>query len=226
MFLWLFNIYYDIINVLEKLKLNRKDIYMRIGVDLDGVVFDTEKSYRTYSELYDILKLKQNSKINNKELLLQKRFNWTNEQIDDFFRKYDEEIISTGNLMPGAKIVLNKLKEDGHKLFVISARGEVKFGLDGIEFDSASITDKMIKENGIDVFEKCYYKVKDKAKICIDEKIDIMIDDAYTNCLKLADSKIKTIYLKEAPSYDIVDNDYVITLYNWGEIYRYIYENS
>lgn len=28
---------------------------MKIGIDLDGVVFDSEKEYRVYSELYDII---------------------------------------------------------------------------------------------------------------------------------------------------------------------------
>ena len=34
----------------------------------------------------------------------------------------------------------------------------------------------------------------------------------------------KTIYLKDAPSYDL-ENEYVKMLYNWGEIYRYIKNN-
>ena len=35
---------------------------MKIGIDLDGVVFDSEKDFRVYSELYDLLELKINSK--------------------------------------------------------------------------------------------------------------------------------------------------------------------
>ena len=61
---------------------------MKIGIDLDGVIFDTEKTFRVYSELYDMLELKQNSKENNYELKLQDRFNWSEEQINDFFNKY------------------------------------------------------------------------------------------------------------------------------------------
>ena len=53
---------------------------MKIGIDLDGVVFDTEKEFRVYSELYDVLELKQNNKINNAELKFQDRFKWTKEQ--------------------------------------------------------------------------------------------------------------------------------------------------
>ena len=30
---------------------------MKIGIDLDGVVFDSEKEFRVYSELYDMLDL-------------------------------------------------------------------------------------------------------------------------------------------------------------------------
>ena len=50
---------------------------MKIGIDLDGVVFDTEKEFRVYSELYDMLELKRNSKRDNKALRFQDRFSWT-----------------------------------------------------------------------------------------------------------------------------------------------------
>lgn len=48
---------------------------MKIGIDLDGVIFDSEKEFRVYSELYDMIDLKQNSKLDNKELKFQDRFN-------------------------------------------------------------------------------------------------------------------------------------------------------
>lgn len=70
---------------------------MKIGIDLDGVIFDTEKTFRVYSELYDMLELKQNSKENNYELKLQDRFNWSEEQINDFLiniaENYERNII-------------------------------------------------------------------------------------------------------------------------------------
>lgn len=74
---------------------------MKIGIDLDGVVFDSEKEFRVYSELYDMLDLKQNSKINNKELKFQSRFKWTKEDIDGFLNKYHKQIIVESNFMPG-----------------------------------------------------------------------------------------------------------------------------
>ena len=47
---------------------------MRIGIDLDGVIFDSEKLYRIYSELYDIQDLKRNSLIDNKQVKFEKRY--------------------------------------------------------------------------------------------------------------------------------------------------------
>ena len=53
---------------------------MKIGIDLDGVVFDSEKGFRVYSELYDMIDLQQNSKVDNQELKFQDRFQWTQVQ--------------------------------------------------------------------------------------------------------------------------------------------------
>lgn len=60
---------------------------MKIGVDLDGVVFDSEKEFRVYSELYDTLDLKKNSKIDNRELKFQDRFQWSKEETENFLKK-------------------------------------------------------------------------------------------------------------------------------------------
>ena len=97
---------------------------MKIGIDLDGVVFDTEKEYRVYTELYDMLVLKQNSKIDNSELRFQDRFKWTEENSSDFLKRYHEKITREANYMPGAKDVLKMLKQDGHKLIMIQQEAE------------------------------------------------------------------------------------------------------
>ncbi len=86
---------------------------MKIGIDLDGVVFDSEKEFRVYSELYDMLDLKQNSKVDNKELKFQDRFKWTQEETNEFLNKYHKQIIVESNFMPGVKRVLQLLKQDG-----------------------------------------------------------------------------------------------------------------
>ena len=190
---------------------------MKIGIDLDGVVFDSEKEFRVYSELYDMIDLKQNSKLNNKELKFQDRFKWTQEETDGFLNKYHKQIIVESNYMPGVKRILNLLKQDGHSLILITARG-------GMNKDMIKITEERLKQSEMDIFDKYYWATENKDEICIKENIDIMIDDFYKKCESIADKKIKTIYLKDAPSYDLEENEYIKVLYNWGEIYRYIKE--
>lgn len=190
---------------------------MKIGIDLDGVVFDSEKEYRVYSELYDVIDLKKNSKINNQELKFQKRFRWTEEEIQGFIEKYHKQIVVKSNYMPGAKEVLKLLKAEGHLLVLITARG-------GLNKDMIKITEERFKNEGMEIFDKFYWATENKDEVCVKEHIDIMIDDSYDKCESIAKSKIKTIYLKDAPSYDLEENDYIKVLYNWGEIYRYIKE--
>ena len=188
---------------------------MKLGIDLDGVVFDSEKEFRVYSELYDMIDLKQNSKTDNRELKFQDRFQWTEKQTKDFLKKYHKQIIEESNFIPGVKKILTLLKEDGHSLILITARG-------GLNKDMIKITEERLKENGMYIFEKYYWATENKDEVCQKENIDIMIDDFCKNCENIASSKIKTIYLKDAPSYDLEENKYIKVLYNWGEIYRYI----
>ena len=190
---------------------------MRIGIDLDGVVFDSEKEFRVYSELYDMIDLKQNSKINNKEIKFQDRFKWTQEETDNFISKYHKQIIEESNFMPGVKRILNLLKGEGHNLIIVTARG-------GINKDMIKITENILKENNLDIFDKYYWATENKDEVCKKENIDIMVDDSLKQCKSIANSKIRVIYLKDAPSYDIEENEYIKVLYNWGEIYRYIKE--
>ena len=190
---------------------------MKIGIDLDGVVFDSEKEFRVYSELYDMIDLKQNSKRDNRELKFQNRFNWSQEEIQGFLKKYHKQIILESNFMPGAKRVLNLLKKDGHTLILITARG-------GLNKDMIKVTEERLKENNMDIFDKYYWATENKDEVCIKEHVDIMIDDFCEKCKSIANQKIKTIYLKDAPSYDLKENEYIKVLYNWGEIYRYLEE--
>ena len=192
---------------------------MKIGIDLDGVVFDSEKDFRIYAELYDIYDLKRNSTVDRQALRFQERFDWTEEEGKTFLERYHEKIVKESNYMPGAKMILQMLKEEGHELIIITARG-------GLNKEIVEITNERLKQDNMNIFNKYYFAVQNKGEVCEKEGIDIMIDDLRENCQKVAERKIKTIYFKDAPSYDMEENEHVKVLYNWGEIYRYIKESN
>ena len=192
---------------------------MKIGIDLDGVIFDSERIFRVYAELYDIIELKQNSLTDNREVKFQDRYNWTHEQMDDFMEKNQTNIIKECNFMPGAKEVVKLLKNEGHDLVVITARGNKKK-------EHIAITEDVLKKNDMYIFDKYIWGAEKKKEVCINEKLDLMIEDSDKNCKAISDAKIKTIYFKDAPNYEMKENEYLKTLYNWGEVYRYIKEVS
>ena len=192
---------------------------MKIGIDLDGVIFDSERIFRVYAELYDVIELHQNSIVDNREVKFQDRYNWPQSIIDDFLKKYQTYSIEKSEFIPGAKDVIKMLKEEGHELIIITARGDKKK-------EHITITEDILKKNDMYIFDKYIWGVENKSEICVNEKLDLMIEDSNRNCKAISDKKIKTIYFKDAPNYEMKENEYLKTLYNWGEVYRYIKEAS
>ncbi len=189
---------------------------MKIGIDLDGVVIDSETTFRTYEEIYDIDTLKDNNLINKEEPKFQARYNWTNEQEKEFIKKYFLKVSKESNLMSGFIGVYNLLKDQNHEFVVITARG-------GFVKKMKDDAIRLLEENNIN-FDKYYWQVDDKLEICKNENVDIMIDDDWRIVKKLADNSIKTLYFRDTNLVKLEENEYIKEVNNWGEIYRYIKE--
>lgn len=84
---------------------------MKIGLDLDGVVLDTEKQFRNEAELYDILKLNRNSTKDQSAQWTQDRYKWADDEKNEFIEKYLIEGTKKSHIMPGAKEVIELLKK-------------------------------------------------------------------------------------------------------------------
>lgn len=187
---------------------------MKIGLDIDGVIYDTENAFHYKAELYDLLELHKNGTVNN-EFWAQSRYSWTDEQQEEFKRRYFINVSKTANLKVGAKEVIELLKKDSHELIIVTARGgwkkemqyvmEEKFNIDELSFD------------------KYYWAIQDKVEICKNEQINIMIDDNPTICKEMVKNKIKTLYFRDVNREKLEENEYLKEVNNWGEIYRYIY---
>lgn len=191
---------------------------MKIGIDLDGVVIDSETTFRTYEEIFDIDTLKGNNLINQEEPKFQARYNWTDEQEKEFIEQYFLKVSKESNLMSGFIGVYNLLKSQGHEFIVITARG-------GFVKEMKDDAIRLLDENNIK-FDKYYWKVEDKLEICKKEKVDIMIDDDWKIIKRLADNEVKTLYFRDTNLMKLEESEYIKEVNNWGEIYRYIKEIS
>ncbi len=187
---------------------------MKIGIDLDGVVIDSETTFRTYEEIFDIDVLKGNNLVNKEEPKFQARYNWTEEQEKEFIEKYFLTVSKESNLMSGFIGIYNILKKQKHEFVVITARG-------GFIKEMKDDAIRLLNENNIE-FDKYYWKVEDKLEICKKENVDIMIDDDWKIIKRLADNQIKTLYFRDTNLMKLEENEYVKEINNWGEIYRYI----
>lgn len=190
---------------------------MKIGIDLDGVVIDSETTFRTYEEIFDIDILKGNNLINRKEPKFQARYNWTSNQEKEFIEKYFLKVSRESGLMSGFIAIYELLKKQGHEFVVITARG-------GYVKEMKDDAIRLLEENNIK-FDKYYWNVEDKLEICKKEKVDIMIDDDWNIIKKIAENKIRTLYFRDTNLMILEENKYIKEVNNWGEIYRYIKEN-
>lgn len=187
---------------------------MKIGIDLDGVVIDSETTFRTYEEIYDIDILKGKHLINKEEPKFQSRYNWTEDQEKEFIERYFLKVSKESNLMSGFIAVYKLLQNQGHEFIVITARG-------GFVKEMKEDAIRLLKENNIK-FDKYYWKIEDKLQICQKENIDIMIDDDWRIIKKLSDNGIKTLYFRDTNLKKLDETEYISEVNNWGDVYRKI----
>lgn len=189
---------------------------MNIGIDIDGVILDSESVFRTFAEIYDIENF--NKGVVNKDFFkVQDRFAWNEDIINEFMKAYGYNAERYAPLFPGVKEVLQRLKEMGHNLIVITARGLINKYEEQLAFER-------LEEEKLPL-DKIIVHALDKLPVCKKNNIDIMIDDSPHNVKVLSDNGIKCLYMRGINSWD-VGSDNVIDVYNWGEILRYFVDNK
>lgn len=187
---------------------------MNIGLDVDGVIFNTEEWLSIYAEIFDIETFKKDSLINPFEYYKEIQYDWDKEHSDEFLKTYLLKSTYDSTFIAGAVWVIKRLKELGHKIIIISARGN--------DYPEVlPVLEKRFEDEGLS-FDKIHWKIKNKLEICVNEKIDVMVDDRPSTCQKLSDNNIHTLYLKNESRVELKDNDYLKTVKNWGEIYKQI----
>jgi len=162
---------------------------MRIGIDLDGVVIDSENVWRVYEEIFAIEELNGRQIYDPKEPKVQGRYDYSKDEQKLFIDKYLLKGSKESNLKPGFLPIYEKLKKLGYVLIVITARG-----MHFEEMIKDALT--LLEENNI-VFDKYYWNIRNKVEICQKENIDIMIDDDYKIIEDLSKNNIKTLYFRD-----------------------------
>ena len=147
---------------------------MKIGLDIDGVILDFERTMRCYAEVYDLLLLKKNGVQKENEFDYLKRYDWTPEERKNFINDYlMYATLNKTALMPLVKEMLEFFEIEGYDYCFITARGLIK------EETKLAVIE-VFKRYGIPT-DKIYFAVRDKVSKCRKLGIDLMIEDKVEN---------------------------------------------
>ena len=139
---------------------------MKIGIDIDGVILDFERTMNSYAELYDLLILNKRGVVNKDKFSYLEKYDWSVAEKNDFVKEYlVYATINSTPFIPLAKEMIEFFELEGYEYEFITARGSLVS-----ETKEAIIT--LFNNNGIDI-TKIRFKVNDKVKTCINSNIDI-----------------------------------------------------
>ena len=182
---------------------------MKIAIDLDGVVFNSEMFFMASGEIYDSMILGKNSIVKPEEPRVQNKYSWNEEELQGYIDNYANSL--DFDIMPCAKIVIDALRED-NELYVISARGQ--FNPEEIDIAKRKLAEAQIE------FDHYCFGFLNKKEITKQQGIDIMIDDRYDVCQTLSEEGIFCLYFRMAGRKQVQENENLKEVYNWGEIFR------
>lgn len=188
---------------------------MKIGIDIDGVILDFERTMRTYAEMYDLLILRKKGVVNDKEFDYLKRYEWSKDEREKFINDYLlYATINATPLIPLIKEMLEFFEIEGLEYYFITARGLIK--------EETKEAVKLVFEKNNISTDNIYFGVKDKVAKCLELGINLMIEDNPNTCKLLVMNNIMTLYFRDKNSEILTSNKYLLEVSNIGEICRYV----
>ena len=190
---------------------------MRVGIDIDGVLTNIERFIIDYGSKFC---LENNIPLKIKEGIYdeQETFGWTEEQTIKFWNEY---IIYYATEYPPrefASEVLKKLKEDGHEIYLLTARNN--YGVPSAFLNKMpEIVPQWLKENDIP-YDKIIYTEGSKLPYCVGNYIDVMVEDKPENIIDVA-TKIPVINFVSFYNAKVTGNN-ITKAYSWYEVYDII----
>lgn len=178
---------------------------MKIGFDIDDVITDTSSSMKNYVMKYD---KNGELKANMEDIM---RGDASTPFIEQFFVDHFLSIAKSAKIKEHAREVMQNLLKQGNEIYLITARGEKRTIFQGSE----ALTLAYLKEHGIG-YTDIVFNCIDKAKICKDYGIDVMIDDSIRHCEAVRNAGIRSILFTSCVNESLPTT--VIRVKDWWEL--------
>lgn len=187
---------------------------MRIGIDIDGVLTDIEKFQIEYGSKY--FHSKGKSIINYKGYETTEIFGLSLKEDDDFWNIAIKDYINEP-ARNYASEVIRKLKEEGNEIYIITARSSNLNYTDDINIEQMqNIVKNWLKKQNI-YYDKLIFSKEDKLQICLENDIDIMIEDKPSNVNELS-KKIPILCYHSSYNENCTGTN-IYRCYSWYDIY-------
>lgn len=160
---------------------------MNIGIDVDGVLTDMEGYQFKYGKKYFEEQLGMQIK-NPKGYDIEEIYGCTYKQREEFWRKHIWRYCLSEPMTEGAADTAANLRRLGHKIIVITGRAHTtEKGITGLLF--RMMLRYWLKKNQFPYDELVFCSEKnssrEKYQVCMEKRVDIMIDDKPENLLML-----------------------------------------
>lgn len=191
---------------------------MNIGIDIDGVLVDIGRFMSDYGIKF-CYENNINYKVKDNEYYETEALGINEEQAEKFWNQYLEFYATQYQPRDFAKQVIDMLKENNN-IYIITARNE-----DGLPKELVGTMQQMVKEwlkkNNI-YYDKLIFTVGSKLPYCVENKIDIMIEDSPRNIEDIS-REIPVLCFDNSYNRDINGNN-IERVYSWYDILKVIKE--
>ena len=184
---------------------------MRIGIDIDDVVTDTSEIIEMF------VKADNNSHKLQKHIKTIMKGNPSEPEVVSFCKRIYLEAFRKAKAKDNVSEVIKKLLDKGNEIFFITARGE---NLDYFK-DSEKVTKEFLKQNNIK-YTKIIFNAIDKTQLCLDNHIDLIIDDSVEQCEDTRKAGIRSIVFTSKVNRDTPTT--IERVSNWLELEEKIME--
>lgn len=171
---------------------------MIIGLDIDDTITDTLSVMLAYAEKFTLedlgreIEIKEISSDMLDPYYVQTLHSWNKEEELKFFQKYYKNMVEETMPFFFAVDIINKLRAEGHKIVLITARWDeiTDYGL----LEADKVTTAWLKKHGIE-YDKLIVNAGNKGEAAEAEKVDVFVDDSLKNCLSVVSKGIKTFIM-------------------------------
>lgn len=185
---------------------------LNIGLDIDNVITAFDEAILKEFLLED--KNKRNAGIVNNNVHVNHMFDWSQDEIDEFYNNNMERIAKDLHPRRNCKKYMDKLLADGHNLILISHRAYPHYN------EPLKTTIDWLQKHKINYTKLILSESPDKTKECREHNIDIMIDDRVGQCKKMRNQGVNVMLM--LTKYNIKEKEDLPNATSWENLYEEI----